>query len=157
MVNLVFLFYTYIIWNAYILISIQLNSTEQCLFFILWNRYQVINLMYSFVVSWIGLNWGSIYVVFLENVFPSMFYPQCFSYHHRYSPPAKPPVLIFFLLYFRLGPCEVQEPLWPKMSSAVAGPNKKRKKTDIKSQSQEWVHRFAYIVLIIVGVRSIVL
>ncbi|KAL1124275.1 hypothetical protein AAG570_002045 [Ranatra chinensis] len=40
------------------------------------------------------------------------------------------------LTIIKLGPCEVHDPLWAKMSSAVTGPNKKRKKPDTKPQAQ---------------------
>lgn len=36
----------------------------------------------------------------------------------------------------RLGPCELQDPLWAKMSAVAAGATKKRKKSDTKPQAQ---------------------
>ncbi|KAL0274024.1 UNVERIFIED_CONTAM: hypothetical protein PYX00_006559 [Menopon gallinae] len=40
------------------------------------------------------------------------------------------------LFRFRLGPCELPEPVWAKMSAVAGAANKKRKKTDAKPQSQ---------------------
>lgn len=37
---------------------------------------------------------------------------------------------------FRLGPCELPDPVWAKMSAVTGATNKKRKKTDSKPQSQ---------------------
>ncbi|KAG5896380.1 hypothetical protein JTB14_009587 [Gonioctena quinquepunctata] len=36
----------------------------------------------------------------------------------------------------RLGPCELQDPVWAKMSALAAGVNKKRKKSETKPQAQ---------------------
>ncbi|CAH1183759.1 unnamed protein product [Phaedon cochleariae] len=36
----------------------------------------------------------------------------------------------------RLGPCELQDPVWAKMSALAAGVNKKRKKSEAKPQAQ---------------------
>lgn len=45
--------------------------------------------------------------------------------------------LLLWLVCFRLGPCDLQDPLWVKMSAAVSGGvNKKRKKTDTKPHAQ---------------------
>ncbi|KAJ4443559.1 hypothetical protein ANN_05232 [Periplaneta americana] len=41
-----------------------------------------------------------------------------------------------------LGPCDLQDPLWVKMSAAVSGGvNKKRKKTDTKPHAQAQMYR----------------
>lgn len=42
----------------------------------------------------------------------------------------------FFSFCSRLGPCELQEPVWAKMSALATGVNKKRKKSDTKPQAQ---------------------
>ncbi|KAB0798164.1 hypothetical protein PPYR_09157 [Photinus pyralis] len=42
----------------------------------------------------------------------------------------------FLDFYTRLGPCELQDPVWAKMSALAAGVNKKRKKSDPKPQAQ---------------------
>ncbi|CAH0558274.1 unnamed protein product [Brassicogethes aeneus] len=38
--------------------------------------------------------------------------------------------------YTRLGPCELQDPVWAKMSALATGVNKKRKKSETKPQAQ---------------------
>ncbi|XP_060517489.1 nuclear receptor coactivator 2-like isoform X3 [Cylas formicarius] len=51
------------------------------------------------------------------------------------TPPYEDEASFFPDFYTRLGPCELQDPVWAKMS-ALAGVNKKRKKAENKPQSQ---------------------
>lgn len=47
--------------------------------------------------------------------------------------------IMFCLFCCRPSPCELQDPLWVKMSAITGSITKKRKKSDAKLQSQMWV------------------